>query len=149
MNESEASQSAESLLISTFSLKQALYGLSTNQVHEIVRTGEITPVSGSQPFVLGIMNLRGRIITILDLGEKIGLGPCESLERRILIVDWKDEYLGLVVDSVSDVVEVTTTEIAPAPANVQGIQSIVIEGVAQVNNKLIALLNLEKVLGTA
>ncbi len=137
----------QEMLVSTFFLGDAAFGLDTEQVQEVVRVGHITPVHHAPGFVLGVMNLRGRISTVIDLGVKLELDPTEiDSESRIFIVDWQGEQIGLLVDRVADAITVDRGELKPAPENVRGIQGRQFKGVFQVDGLLFALLDMAEVL---
>ena len=98
---------AEDLLVATFQLgsDDGVFGIDATLIQEVVMVGELTPVRHAQAYVAGIRNLRGRIITVIDLCVRLGLGAVEiGPESRILIADWKGEPVGLLVDRVQDAV---------------------------------------------
>lgn len=139
----------QQMLVATFFLGDAAFGLDTSQVQEVVRVGSITPVRHAAEFVLGVMNLRGRIATVINLGAKLELDRTEIDEdSRIFIVEWEGEQIGLLVDQVADAIAVDRALIKPAPENVRGIQGRQFKGVFQADSRLIALLDMETVLST-
>ena len=141
--------SDDQLLISTFELADALFGIDTAAVQEVVRVGTITPVHHATPSVLGIMNLRGRIVTVIDLAVKLGLGTVEiGPASRIFIVECQSESVGLLVDKVADVMTVERSDIKAAPENVGNIEGKHLSGIcaSPVGDKLVALLNLDAAL---
>ena len=147
MRNEDTPQNEESMLVSTFVLGDAAFGVYTAKVQEVVRVGSITPVRGAAPCVLGIMNLRGRIATIIDLGLKLGIGAVdEARTNRIFIIDSRSEPIGLLVDSVTEVIEVDRADLEPVPENLAGIQGRQLMGVTQVGGRVTALLNLDAVL---
>jgi purine-binding chemotaxis protein CheW len=94
------------------------------------------------------MNLRGRVVTIVDLGEKLSFGEiAHSDENRILIVEWKQEYVGLLVEKITEVVQIEKSLIREPPGNVHGVQASLIAGVFQnASGYLIGLLDTNKIL---
>jgi purine-binding chemotaxis protein CheW len=147
MVEQSARIDEEQMLVSTFFLGEAAFGLDTAQVQEVVRVGHITPVHHAPGFVLGVMNLRGRIATVIDLGAKLELAHTDiDGDSRIFIVEWQDEQIGLLVDRVADAVTVDRAALKPAPENVRGIQGRQFQGVCHVDGRLIALLEMTAVL---
>jgi len=111
--------------------------------------GELTPVRHAPDFVAGIRNLRGRIITVIDLCVRLGVGRVEvGPESRILIADWKGEPVGLLVDRVADAIALGPDALEPAPPNLHGIQMQKLLGVFRSGERLAALLDLAAVLGT-
>ncbi len=139
----------DEILVATFLLGQALFGVDTSQIQEVVRVGEITPVHHAPNYVAGIRNLRGRIVTVIDLRTRLDLGKIEySSETRILIVECQNEPVGLLVDQVAETVAVDVNSIQPPPSNVNGVQSHNLRGVCRATDRLVAVLNLEPVLNT-
>jgi purine-binding chemotaxis protein CheW len=147
MAEHNAAIDEQQILISTFFLGDAAFGLDTSHVQEVVRVGDITPVHHAPGFVVGVMNLRGRISTVIDLGSKLELDQVRTgVDTRIFIVDWQGEQIGLLVDRVADAIALDRAELKPAPENVRGVQGRQFQGVFQVEGRLIALLDTAVVL---
>jgi purine-binding chemotaxis protein CheW len=141
----------EDLLTATFQLGegQGVFGIDATLIQEVVMVGELTPVRHAQEYVAGIRNLRGRIITVIDLCVRLGLGNVElGPESRILIADWKGEPVGLLVDRVTDAVAVAAGEVEAAPPNLHGVQMQKLVGVFRSGDRLVALLDLASVLDT-
>lgn len=136
------------LQFSSFYLGDTLCGININRVQEINEDMNITRVPLSSDYVMGIMNLRGRIVTIVNLSMKIGLAPSViGPESRVVIVDSKGEHIGLLVDKVTEVITVAQEQMADPPANIKGAQGKFFEGVLHTSNhELMALLNVEVVL---
>ena len=133
--------------MATFYIGNALFGMDILRIQEINKNMIRTKVPHAPEYVLGILNLRGRIVTIIDLGIKIGLSAVPKSEtNRNIIVTSKDEHVGLFVDSIADVISVESDKILPAPSNVRGMQEKFFEGVFKVEQGLIAVLHLEEVL---
>jgi purine-binding chemotaxis protein CheW len=141
-------EAEDNLLVSTFSIGDALFGIDANQVQEVVQLRKITAVHHAPDYVRGVMNLRGRVVSVIDLGEKLSLGAIESdAENRIMIVEWRQEYVGLLVARIEEVVQVETEAIKRPPENVHGVQASLITGVFQSEaGRLIGLLDIDKVL---
>ena len=143
-------QSSQATLLATFFVRDALCGLSASSVQEVIRLGAITTAPHAPPDVAGIINLRGRIVTIVDAGMKLGYGPTVAgAETRVFIVEDHNEFLGLLVDRVGEVVEVESGAAEPLPANLQPAQSRYFTGVNRVGGRVIALLNSGDILGAA
>lgn len=93
------------------------------------------------------MNLRGQIVTVIDLGRKLGMSPVKnSEENRITIVNWNDEFVGLLVDKISDVVTAAKEDIMPPPSNIKGAQGKYFQGVIKKDEHLIGVLEIDAVL---
>ncbi len=133
--------------LATFYVGEALCGMDILRIQEINKLLEMTSVPQAPDYVKGILNLRGQIVTVIDLSKKLGLPPRElNDETRNIIVNSEDEYIGLVVDRISDVVDADLNEVEPPPANIGGIQGKFFEGVFKTETNLIGILNAEEVL---
>ncbi|NLD94061.1 MAG: purine-binding chemotaxis protein CheW [Fibrobacter sp.] len=137
-----------SLLVATFTIDNASFGIDANLVQEVVQVRKNSPVHHAPRYIRGVMNLRGRVITIVDLGEKLSLGEIPHCdENRILIVEWKQEYVGLLVDKITEVVPIEKSLVREPPGNVHGVQASLIAGVFQnASGLLIGLLDTNKIL---
>jgi purine-binding chemotaxis protein CheW len=143
--EREAAEAVEHL--ATFVLDREEYGVDVKQVQEIRRVGEITAVPRAPEFVRGVINLRGRILPVLDLKRKLGLGDV-ALERtaRIVVVRTGDRMLGLLVDGASQVLKVPVSRVEPPPDEVVERGGDYIRAVAKLDDRLIILIDLGRVL---
>jgi purine-binding chemotaxis protein CheW len=141
----------EDLLTATFQLggNEGIFGIAATLIQEVVMVGELTPVRHAPDYVAGIRNLRGRIITVIDLCVRLGLGAVVvAPESRILIADWKGEPVGLLVDQVADAIAIKPGGLDPAPPNLHGVQMQKLRGVFRSGERLAALLDLSAVLDT-
>jgi purine-binding chemotaxis protein CheW len=133
--------------LSTFFVGDALCGMDILKIQEINKLIEMTSVPQAPSYVLGILNLRGQIITSIDLSKKLGLGETDlSHDPRNIIVNSKGEHIGLLVNKISDVVQANTDKFEPPPSNMGGIQGEFFTGVYKTKDKLIGILDVEKVL---
>lgn len=133
----------------TFSLGEEEYGVPILQVQEIIKFTDITKVPRSPDFVKGVINLRGRVIAVIDLREKFGLTEkIVDKHTRIIIVESQGATLGLIVDNVNEVKKVKNAMIDPPPPIVSGISSEFIKGVARIDQRLLIIIDLDKVLST-
>jgi len=133
--------------LATFYVDHALCGMDILKVQEINKLMEMTKVPQAPDYMVGILNLRGQIVTIIDLGQKLGLGNVEiSNESRNIIINAPGEHVGLLVSRISDVVMADPDRIEPAPANMSGIQGSFFTGVYKTENKLIGILDVKEVL---
>lgn len=140
--EVSAMKTEEDLLVATFRLGGGAFGIDTALIQEVVMTGDLTPVRHAPSYVAGIRNLRGRIITVIDLRVRLDLGCVEcDPENRILIVDWKGEPVGVLVDEVADTVAVGADALQPVPPNLHGVQMQNLLGVFRSGERLVALLD--------
>jgi purine-binding chemotaxis protein CheW len=135
------------ILVITFTVSGSLFGMETSVVQEVVRLTTITPVHDAASCVVGVMNLRGHISTVIDLSARLGLGQVDMAgDKRIIIVEWLGERVGLVVDSMEDVISVDRDAIGTAPENVRSAQSHRMSGVFRSADRIVAMLDLDKVL---
>lgn len=133
--------------LATFHVGDALCGMDILKVQEINKLMEMTKVPQAPDYVQGILNLRGQIVTIIDLGKKLGLGETNlGNDPRNIIVNAPGEYIGLLVRKLSDVVMAEPEKIEPAPANMSGIQGGFFTGVYKTEDKLIGILDTKEVL---
>lgn len=131
----------------TFFIGKHLFGVDILKVLEINKNQTITTVPRSEESIVGVMNLRGRIVTVIDLAEKLGLsGALRGKQSRTIIVHSREEYIGLMVDQVGDVVPVRPTNVAPPPVNMDGVLGKFTEGVLKIDGNLIGILDVEAVL---
>jgi purine-binding chemotaxis protein CheW len=142
----KAAEAQEHLV--TFFLAREEYGVDVRLVQEIIRVAEITPVPRAPAAIKGVINLRGRIIPVIDLKRRLGLGDVEaSRVARVVVVKLKDRLVGLLVDGASQVLKVPLSIIEPAPEEVVEIDANYIRGVAKLEKRLIILVDLVKILG--
>lgn len=135
------------LELATFFVGDVLYGIDILNIQEINRHVGVTTVPQAPAYVEGVLNLRGRIATVIDLGKKLGLSPIQTgKDNRNIIIDSEDEYIGLTVDRISDVMTADKEKIEMAPANIGGVQGRYFEGVYKTDNSLIGILNIKEVL---
>lgn len=131
----------------TFRLAGETYGVNVMQVQEVLRHSEIAPVPGAPTYVLGIINLRGNVVTVIDTRNRFGLMPGEITDNtRIVIIEADQHVIGILVDSVSEVVYLRQSEVETAP-NVGNEESAkFIQGVCHKNDELLILIELNKLL---
>jgi purine-binding chemotaxis protein CheW len=139
---SQTSISSQTVLLATFYVRDALCALDAAGIQEVIRLGPLTPVRHSSPDVAGILNLRGKIVTILDLGMRLGFASAvPSANSRIFIIEDRGEFIGLLVDRVDEVVEVERDQWQAPPANVRGGQGRFFQGVYRVGGRAITVLD--------
>ncbi|TYP59906.1 chemotaxis protein CheW [Thermosediminibacter litoriperuensis] len=130
-----------------FRLGQEEYGVDILQVNTIERMMPITRVPKAPYFVEGVINLRGEIVPVIDLRKRFGLPPGEITgDTRIIIVMVDDLTVGMIVDSATEVIQLPQDAVEPAPSVAGNINSEFLEGVGKLNDKLLIILNLEKIL---
>ena len=131
----------------TFRLDDETYGINVMQIQEVLRYSEIAPVPGSPDYVLGIINLRGNVVTVIDTRRRFGLNDADATDSsRIVVMESADQVMGILVDSVAEVVYLKSSEIETAP-NVGSAESArFIQGVCNKNSELIILVEFDKML---
>ena len=131
-----------------FSLGAESYAIPLLQVKEVIAVPQTTKVPNTPSHFVGIMNLRGQVISIIDLRKKMGITPSEdSSESAVIIVDFSPLYLGLVIDSVNKVLSIFESEISPAPEISSNKKTAnYISGIYRSNNGMTLLMQLEKIL---
>ncbi|CAG8998361.1 MAG: Chemotaxis protein CheW [Candidatus Celerinatantimonas neptuna] len=131
----------------TFQLENETYGINVMQVQEVLRYSEIAPVPGAPDYVLGIINLRGNVVTVIDTRSRFGLSSAEVTDNsRIVIIEAEKQVIGILVDSVAEVVYLRGSEIDTAP-NVGTEESAkFIQGVSNRDGQLLILVDLNKLL---
>ncbi len=130
----------------TYQLEDEFYGINVMQVQEVLRLSEIAPVPGAPSYVLGIINLRGNVVTVIDTRARFGLPPQEPTESsRIIIVEVSGHVIGMLVDCVAEVVYLHQSEIDTAP-NVSDDSSRFIQGVCNRDKYLLILVDVNKLL---
>lgn len=131
----------------TFTLESEIYGINVMQVQEVLRYTEIAPVPGAPLYVLGIINLRGNVVTVIDTRSRFGLDSAEVTDNtRIVIIEADKQVIGILVDKVSEVVYLRASEIDEAP-NVGNDESAkFIQGVSNRDGELLILVDLNQLL---
>ncbi|WP_042144796.1 chemotaxis protein CheW [Paucisalibacillus sp. EB02] len=132
-----------------FQLKDEEFAVSVQQIGSIERIQTITRVPNTAKFVKGVINLRGVVTPIIDLRSRLGIEETDYNEStRIIIVYLEDMEVGLIVDAANDVIDIPTDIIEPAPEVIGVVNQDYIEGVAKLENRLLILLDLRKILTT-
>jgi len=131
----------------TFMLCNETYGINVMQVKEVLRYTEIAPVPGAPPFVLGIINLRGNVVTVIDTNSRFGLPSSEITDdTRIVIIESEEQVIGILVESVAEVVYLRQSEIESAPNAGNEESAKFIQGVSNRDGVLLILVDLNKLL---
>lgn len=123
------------------------YGVDISVIHGIIMMQQITRIPHAPAFVEGVTNLRGRVIPVLDLRKRFGFPEAERTKKnRIVIVEIAGEMIGMIVDGVSEVLRIPADAIEPAPPIVTGLEADYLRGVGRVEDRLIILLDVQKVM---
>ncbi|MDH5259450.1 MAG: chemotaxis protein CheW [Gammaproteobacteria bacterium] len=131
----------------TFEMDNESYGISVSDVHEVLRFTEIAPVPGAPPFIIGIINLRGNVVTVIDTRSRFGLAPKDVDDStRIIINEIEGQQVGILVDSVAEVVDIHSSNIEPAPNVGNDDTSRYIQGVTSLDGQLLIIIDISKLL---
>jgi purine-binding chemotaxis protein CheW len=131
----------------SFRIGREIFGVYIHIVQEIVRVPEITPVPEMPPFVEGVINLRGKIVSIVDLSKRLQIGEAKrSRSNRILIVEVEKKIVGLLVDAVTEILRIPPESVEPTPDIITSVGAEYILGVGKLPDKLIILLDLKNIL---
>lgn len=131
----------------TFKLEGEKYGIKVMQVQEVLRMTEIAPVPGAPDYVLGIINLRGNVVTVVDTRKRFGLPTRDPDDAtRIVIIEAENQIVGILVDSVAEVMDLRMSEIETAPNVGNDESSRYIQGVSSQNDELLILVDVNKLL---
>jgi purine-binding chemotaxis protein CheW len=130
----------------TFSLDGEEYGVDIGSVHEIIRVIQITAVPNAPDFVKGVINLRGRVIPVLNLRKRLELSEgVLTKNSRIMVVECGVKVLGLLVDGVAQVIRIPSASVDTPPGEVEGAKAFV-KGIGKIDSRLIMIMELDKVL---
>lgn len=146
-HEEDKEEEEEQLQLLTFMLGNEEYALNIMDIKEIIRPRECTEVPRAPGYILGIISLRGTIIPIFDVNKRLGLPAGErSAQNRIVVVRSREHLFGLHVDSVVQVMDLALSHIEPPPEILGGVEGDFLRGVGKIDERLIILLNLARIL---
>jgi len=144
----EMNREGETQLV-VFKLENEEFACNINDVREVLKMVRVTPLPRSLDFVEGVINLRGEVIPVIDLRKRFGLQEIEITDdSRIIIVEVEERMVGLIVDSVSEVNRLANKQIQDAPDQVAGQQTKLILGVGKIEERLLIILNLDRILSS-
>ena len=131
----------------SFQLGSSLFGIDILDIQQIIRATKATRLFKAAPFIEGIIDLRGEVIPLIDLGKRLDMAGAElSDEARIIVIELNERRIGLLVDSVSEILTLTNNQRASAPSDVAGIKTEFIQEISKTKDGLLIVLDLEKVL---
>ena len=149
MDETQKKQDAELIQLVTFSIGEEEFGVDILKVQEIIRIMEITKVPKAPQFVEGVINLRGNVIPVIDLRKRFGLETRDhDSQTRIIVIEINKMIVGFVVDSVSEVLRIPQNTVEPPPPVVSGLESEYISGVGKLEDRLLIMLDLDRLLSS-
>jgi len=130
-----------------FELEKEFYGLDIASVESIIKMQAITIVPHAPTYIVGVTNLRGNVLPVVDLRKRFGLSEGKkTADSRIVVAHLKDIKVGMVVDAVSEVLRINDEAIEPPPPMVTTVDSAFIQSIAKLDDKLVIMLDLSKVL---
>lgn len=131
----------------TFKIGDEEFGVDILKVQEIIRMMPITKVPNAPGFVEGVINLRGKVIPVIDMRKRFGMPAATHDDKtRIEVMDLQGQIVGFVVDAVSEVLRIKESTVEPPPAVVAGIGSEYMRGVGKLEDRLLILLDLDRLL---
>lgn len=138
---------AKDLQLVGFRIGGEMFGVPIDLVHEIVRVPEITPVPDAPDYIEGVINLRGKIVSIIDLRKRFGEKQITAHKKnRILVAEFEGRMVGLVVDAASEVIKIAPDQIEPPPSVFEEGELNYVTGVGKLGDRLIILIELKKIL---
>ncbi len=145
----ETKPEEEEIQLISFRLRDEEFGVDIGSVKEISKGRDVTHIPEAPSFIQGVINLRGQIVAVIDLAKQFGLSPQEKRPEtvKIIVTEVGDQTVGLLVDDVPKVVKINTKNVEPAPGFIQSeIRKDYIKGVGKLEDRIIILLDMEKVL---
>ncbi|MEW6608675.1 MAG: chemotaxis protein CheW [bacterium] len=143
----KSEEEINTIQIVSFLIDNALYGMDISNVREIIKVGKITYVPGSAEYITGVMNLRGMVIAVVDMGNLLGFSKIVfSDQTRIIITEIQNQTLvGFLVDEIINIVNVSPDKIEPPPATLEKNRTKYIKGEVQMDGELMAILDLAEI----
>ncbi|MBF0103475.1 MAG: purine-binding chemotaxis protein CheW [Desulfobacterales bacterium] len=140
-------QSKDFLQVVTFKLHQEEYGVEITKVKEIIRFEGVTRIPQMPDFIEGVINLRGNVIPVFDLRKRFGL-PSDARNdlTRVMVTRMESKIVGLIVDSVSEVMKIPKAQIQPPPDTIAGLAGEYLLGIGKLKDRMIILLDIEKII---
>jgi purine-binding chemotaxis protein CheW len=145
MSQNEQATNDDVLQWVTYHLDEEVYGINVMHVQEVLRITEIAPVPGAHDYVLGIINLRGNVVTVIDTRKRFGLSSKKQDDlSRIIVVEVGNNVFGMLVDSVAEVVYLKQSDIEPSPTVNNDDGAYYIQGVSSRDENLLILVDITK-----
>jgi len=148
LHDSESSEIAGTMQIVSFHLADEVFGVAITKVREIILMCNITQVPQTPHYVKGLINLRSTVIPVIDLRSLFGLAESDhGQQSRIMVMQVGSRTVGIIVDGVDEVLRISNKDIAPPPPTVSGLGNEYLEGLVRLEEQLLILLDIDKVLG--
>ncbi len=146
-NETQEKVDEEILQLVGFKIGEEEFAVDILKVQEIIKLVDITPVPNAPEFVEGVINLRGKVIPIISLRKRFGFDHKEhDLRTRIIVVELEGKLVGFIVDAVTEVLRIPSSTVEPPPPIISKIESDYLKGVGKLDERLLILLDIDKVL---
>ena len=141
-------RSENNVQLATFHLDDEFFGIEVGRVQEIVRPQQMTPVPTAERTIRGLINLRGQIVTAIDLRRILGMGDTDKPDDQMnMIIRFPEGSDSLLVDRIGDVIEVAATHIDPPPSSMKGIDRHYVSGVCRLEKSLLVILDVDRLTG--
>lgn len=145
--QAHVAQPEETSMFVTMRIDQQLFGISVNHVRDVLRSHAITPIPLSPKEIAGSLNLRGRIVTVIDVRKRLGLMTYETADKTMfVVVEHKNDLYSLMVDSVGEVLTVPASAIEKAPAHLNGAWKEVASGIHKLSGQLLVIIDINTLL---
>ncbi len=147
--EMTAKKTEESLQFVTFEMEGEEFAVDVLKVQEIIRPVEVTDIPHCLDFLDGLINLRGKIFPVINLRKRFNYPQVEAKsENRVIVVDIDGEVIGLYVDQVSEILRISPDVVEPAPVVENKAEKEYLSGMAQINDRIVIILDIDKILNT-
>ena len=148
LQESSLAQTSGSMQLVSFKLSEETYGIEITKIREIILVGEITQVPETPHYIKGLINLRSSVIPVIDLRARFSLPESElDDDSRIMVLNVGTRTIGIVVDSVSEVLRVSDEQVSPAPSTVASLGNQYMTGLVRLDDVLLILLDVDQLFG--
>ena len=134
--------------LALFRIDNALYGIDIVHIQEINKNLSYTKINDSRKYIKGVLNLRGQIVTVIDLRIKFGRAPATENDpnRRMIIVNYQNENVGLLVDSIDDIINIDPTYLETSVTQIRGVNQDYFTGVYKLDSEIVIILDVDKIL---
>ena len=146
MSAAEQLPESSTIMLVTVRLENQRFGIPVNHVRDVLKQQRVAPIPRAPKDIEGSINLRGRIVTVINMRNRLGLTSSCSESPMFIVVDYKGEYFSLLVDKVAEVLTVETTQIESVPSNLAGQWRDIASGILQLNDDLLIVVDIAKLL---
>jgi len=134
--------------LALFRIDNALYGIDIVHIQEINKNLSYTKINDTRKYIKGVLNLRGQIVTVIDLRIKFNRAPASENDpnRRMIIVNYQNENVGLLVDSIDDIINIDPTYLETSVTRIKGVNQDYFSGVYKLDSEIVIILDVDKIL---